>query len=86
MTRPGIVELELPEDWRSDSRLYELLSDAITEAECGWLQCASGLGFALACVIQKNPEVEYRTAIAAKICVMVMSVATTGHIGKETMQ
>jgi hypothetical protein len=42
MTRPGIVELELPEDWRSDSRLYELLSDAITEAECGWLQCASG--------------------------------------------
>jgi hypothetical protein len=80
------AELELPEGWRSDTRLFELLEDAIIEAECGWLQCSSGLGFALACMIQKNERVDYRTAIAGKICEMVMTVAMTGKVPGGRLQ
>jgi hypothetical protein len=85
MTGIGI-DLELPADWKSDHRLYELLSDALAEADCCWLQGACAIGFLLACVVETHDDEDYRTVVAGKICEMVMAVARTGQMPGETMQ
>jgi hypothetical protein len=80
------IDVEMPAGWKHDHRLYELLSDALAEADCCWLQGACAVGFLLACVIEGNEDVDYRTAVAGKICQMVMAVARTGEMDGGRMQ
>ena len=80
------IDVELPADWKSDHRLYELLSDALAEADCCWLQGVCAVGFLLACVIEGNEDEGYRTAVAAKVCQMIMSVARTGEVPGGRLQ
>jgi hypothetical protein len=85
-TRVRMDELEYPAEWNRGSAFHERLGEVIMTADCGWLQTVSAVGFLLGCTIASHEDEGYRTAVAAKICELVMGMARTGEVPGGMLQ
>ena len=75
-----------PEGWNHESRFPDAIEAAVLEADCGWLQAVTQLGYALAWVLLGCEDEEYRVEVAEILAAKLLDTARTGRISGEIVQ